>query len=101
MRRVPMLVAVLAAAAVLFPGAALAAASPTVISGAATSIAQTSVVLQGRVNPDGRATTFFFSYGPLEAALPIISSRNGARVQRPKPNASPASTSASLPRWTR
>jgi hypothetical protein len=62
-----MLVAVLAAAAVLFPGAALAAASPTVISGAATSIAQTSVVLQGRVNPDGRATTFFFSYGPTTA----------------------------------
>jgi phosphodiesterase/alkaline phosphatase D-like protein len=47
--------------------AALAASSPTIATGAATSITTTSAVLNGRVNPNGSTTHYIFSYGPTTA----------------------------------
>ena len=37
--------------------------APAVVTGAATSIAPTSATLNGSVDPNGRATTWFFEYG--------------------------------------
>jgi phosphodiesterase/alkaline phosphatase D-like protein len=42
---------------------AWAGASPTVSTGAATSIKDSSAVLTGSVNPQGSSTTYFFQYG--------------------------------------
>ena len=62
MRKLKVLAAVLAAAAVA-TGAAVAASSPTVKTGAATNRTNTSVVLNGTVNPNGSSTTYVFEYG--------------------------------------
>ena len=51
--------AVLASSAPL----ALASSSPTVTTGAVTSIGDTSAVLNGTVNPNGAATTYQFQWG--------------------------------------
>jgi hypothetical protein len=48
-------------------GLALAASSPTVITGAAGSVTETTAVLHGRVNPNGNPTDYLFSYGPTTA----------------------------------
>ncbi len=47
--------------------AAAAASSPTVVTGGATSVTATHAVLHGRVNPNGTATQYVFSYGPTAA----------------------------------
>jgi hypothetical protein len=44
-----------------------AAVSPTAVTEAATSTVGTSATLNGSVNPNGAATTFFFEYGPTAA----------------------------------
>ncbi|MFZ0040910.1 MAG: hypothetical protein WAK93_06375 [Solirubrobacteraceae bacterium] len=44
-------------------GVALAATSPTVSTGGATSVSNTTAVLNGHVNPNGAATNYLFSYG--------------------------------------
>lgn len=61
--------AALAAAAVLLVAApaALGATKPTVSTGAAHSIAPTSAVVTGTVNPGGLPTTFYVQYGPTKA----------------------------------
>jgi hypothetical protein len=48
-------------------GVALGASSPTVITGSATSAMDTSIVLHGRINPNGKETSYLFSYGPTAA----------------------------------
>jgi len=54
--------AVLAVFALAFPATA-AAAAPTVTTGGATNVSQTSVVLNGTVDPNGTATAYFFQIG--------------------------------------
>ena len=49
-------------AAVAAP-AALAAGEPVATTGNATAIAPTSATLNGTVNPEGQATTYYFEYG--------------------------------------
>lgn len=48
-------------------GVAWAAASPTVSTGAATKIGDTTAVLTGTVNPNGARTNYTFIYGPTAA----------------------------------
>ena len=48
-------------------GVAAAASSPTVVTGAASNITDTSAVLNGRVTPNGSKTTYVFSFGPTTA----------------------------------
>jgi hypothetical protein len=48
-------------------GVASAASSPTVRTGPATSISQGTAVLNGTVDPNGRATTYHFQWGPTTA----------------------------------
>jgi hypothetical protein len=58
------LLAAAAACALLAPAAATAApAKPDVRTGAAANVAQSTATLTGRVNPNERATTYFFEYG--------------------------------------
>ena len=58
------LLAAVAACALLAPAAATAApAKPEVRTGAAANVAQTTATLTGRVNPNERATTWYFEYG--------------------------------------
>jgi hypothetical protein len=54
--------AVLALGAAMASGA-LAASSPTVVTGSATSIGQSSALLHGTVNPNGSSTTYYFQWG--------------------------------------
>jgi hypothetical protein len=61
-RMLKVLVAACALAAVL-AGAALAASSPTVATGGATKVTNTSAVLNGTVNPNGSSTGYDFEYG--------------------------------------
>jgi hypothetical protein len=58
-RKIVLAVAVLAGTA----SVAAAASSPSVKTGAATSIKQTSAVLNGTINPNGSATTYWFEWG--------------------------------------
>lgn len=55
------------AVALVTAGVAWAAASPTVTTGAATKVTQTSAVLNGTVNPNGSKTTYSFQVGPTTA----------------------------------
>jgi hypothetical protein len=58
-------VAAAVAAALLVPaGASAAPAKPVPTTGGAASVGQTSVVLNGSVNPRQAETTYFFQYGP-------------------------------------
>lgn len=61
-RRLVVLVAVMAACVVL-AAVALAASSPSVVTGNASQISETSAVLHGTVNPNGSGTTYFFQWG--------------------------------------
>jgi phosphodiesterase/alkaline phosphatase D-like protein len=58
-RKIVLVLAVLAGTA----GTALAATSPSVTTGKATGINQTSAVLNGTVNPNGSTTTYWFQWG--------------------------------------
>lgn len=49
--------------ALIAPAGALAAAKPGVTTGAAASVGQQTVTLTGSVDPNQRATTYFFQYG--------------------------------------
>jgi hypothetical protein len=56
--------AVLVVVALLWaPATAVAAEKPVVTTGAAGSVAPTTAVVNGTVNPKGAATTYFFQYG--------------------------------------
>jgi hypothetical protein len=61
-RKLQVMAAVLTGSAVL-AGAAAAASSPGVVTGATTNRADTSAVLNGTVNPNGSSTTYFFQWG--------------------------------------
>jgi hypothetical protein len=61
-RKLKLVLAFLAMSAVL-AGVADAASSPTVTTVAATSIKETSAVLQGSINPNGASTTYQFVWG--------------------------------------
>jgi len=56
-----MLIAV--ALALLAPAAASAATKPGARTGSAASITPTTATLNGRVDPNNAATTYFFQYG--------------------------------------
>ncbi len=56
-------VAAMALAGTGVTGIALAAASPAVTTGSASSVKQQSAVLNGTVNPDGSQTTYYFQWG--------------------------------------
>ena len=62
---------------------AVAASSPTVVTGAASNVTDTSAVLNGRVTPNGSATTYVFSFGPTTAygaSTAAHSAGRGAKV---------------------
>jgi hypothetical protein len=64
-------------------GTAVAASSPTVVTAAATSVTDTTAVLNGEVNPNGSATAYVFSYGPTTAygaATPAHSAGRGVKT---------------------
>lgn len=56
-----------AAFALLFAPSAMAAGSPAVTAGAATSINDVAATLHGTVNPNGAATTYQFAWGTTTA----------------------------------
>jgi hypothetical protein len=56
-------ITVVALSAAAATGVALAAASPAVTTGSASSIKQESAVLNGTVNPNGSDTSYFFQWG--------------------------------------
>lgn len=63
-RRLAMLVSAAAVTAVLAAvPSADAASSPTVATGSTSHVADTSAVLGGRLNPNGRRTTYYFQWG--------------------------------------
>ena len=53
--------------ALVAPAAASASTKPAVTTGAAANVADTSVTLTGKVDPNGAATVYFFQYGPTIA----------------------------------
>jgi hypothetical protein len=55
--------AVLASALMLVSGSALAAGAPTVATGAASRVTNTTATVAGTVNPQGQATSYSFQYG--------------------------------------
>jgi len=55
------------ALALVAPAGALAAAKPGATTGAAASIGQQNVTLTGRVDPNERATNYYFQYGTTTA----------------------------------
>jgi hypothetical protein len=55
------------AIALIAPAGALAAAAPGATTGAAASVGQQTVTLTGSVDPNQRATTYFFRYGTTTA----------------------------------
>jgi len=61
-RKVLLLISFLAASAV-FVGVAIAASSPSVTTGAPSSIKNSTAVLNGTVNPNGASTTYSFELG--------------------------------------
>jgi hypothetical protein len=52
--------------ALAVPAAAIAAGAPRVTTDAATALSSTGATLNGTVNPNGNATTYYFEYGPTK-----------------------------------
>jgi hypothetical protein len=75
MRRTLQVLVLSLAIGTVIPGVALAASSPSVASGAATKIGDTSVVLNGTINPNGHTTQYSFTYGPTTAYGTTTSTR--------------------------
>lgn len=75
MRKIVLTLAVLAVTA----SAALAASSPSVKTGSATNLKETSAVLNGTINPNGSATKYWFEFG-LTSAYGSISSVHGLKA---------------------
>ncbi|MGN6867097.1 MAG: hypothetical protein ACTHMY_01710 [Solirubrobacteraceae bacterium] len=55
--------AVVVSAVLVVTSVAVAASSPTVTTGTHSHVTDTSAVLHGAVNPNGKATTYFFQWG--------------------------------------
>jgi hypothetical protein len=72
--------------ALLLPAGASAQKRPVVTTGGVSNVAQTTVVLNGTVNPRRADTTYFFQYGTTSlygaqtAATPVGNGRRGVRV---------------------
>ncbi len=67
MRRIASLLGVPAGLLALTAGVAIAASSPTVSTGAATSVSNSSEALSGLINPNGNETGYVFQYGNTSA----------------------------------
>src|ERR1700722_17840223 len=67
MKRICTLVVLTVVVGASATGVASAASSPTVVTSAASNVTDTTAVLNGRVTPNGSATTYVFSYGPTTA----------------------------------
>jgi hypothetical protein len=67
MKRIPKMVVLVVVVAGCLPASALAASSPTVITGATTKVSDTGATLEGRVNPNGAQTGYVFDYGTTTA----------------------------------
>ena len=63
MKRKLRVFAVVLAAGLIAGAVAVAASSPSVTTGSATNVKQTSAVLNGTVNPNGSATSYAFQWG--------------------------------------
>ncbi len=59
--------ALVATGALVVTGVAGAAASPTVVTGGASSVSEKSAVLHGTVNPNGSSTTYYLQWGLTNA----------------------------------
>ena len=68
-------------------------AAPAVVTGAATSVAPTSATLNGSVDPNGRATTWYFEYGRARATARGRRSRTRARAAARSPSRRPSRVS--------
>jgi hypothetical protein len=53
--------------ALAVPATAIAAGAPRVTTDAATTLSSAGATLNGTVNPNGNATTYYFEYGPSKA----------------------------------
>jgi hypothetical protein len=86
-RRVSALVAALVASATTTAGAtsAFAGASPTVSTGAATSVSPMSAVLTGTVNPQGTSTRYYFEYGLTATYGVTTKSKAAGSASKPTP----------------
>jgi hypothetical protein len=86
------------AAGLLAPAAAAAAERPVVRTGGPSNLGQSTVVLNGSVNPRGTSTTYFFQYGttPLygsnTAAASAGAGRRAVRVSAAVAGLAPATT---------
>ena len=65
MRRSHLIVGLLMLALAV-PAVAIAAGPPRVTTDAATALSSTGATLNGTVNPNGNATTYYFEYGPTK-----------------------------------
>jgi hypothetical protein len=78
--------------------AAASAARPAVTTGAAASVTQSTVTLNGRVDANGKATTYFFQigttriYGSTTAETPAGAGANAVAVSAPVTGLAPATT---------
>lgn len=84
--------------ALLAPAAATAASKPTVTTGGVANITPTSATLNGRVNPNGAETTYFFRFGTTRLygtdtdVVSAGSGTTGVRVSIPIGLLAPATT---------
>jgi predicted NBD/HSP70 family sugar kinase len=60
------------------------AAAPAVVTGAASDVSVTTAKLAGTVDPNGRATTWYFEYGTSTATARRRPSRAPARARAPR-----------------
>ena len=82
------------ALALAVPALAAAATKPGVSTGGASKVTITTATLNGKVNPHGAATTYFFQYGTTPAygsRTPDAARRRRHRGRRAPPRRSPAS----------
>ena len=67
MRRILQVAVLSTAMGLMLTGVASAAGSPSIATGAATKVSNSTAVLNGTINPNGHATQYDFSYGPTTA----------------------------------
>ena len=79
MRRGARILTVVLTVSAMITGVALAASSPTLITGAVTKVGPLSAVLTARINPNGQSTGFLFSYGLTTAYGVNSASRSAGR----------------------
>jgi hypothetical protein len=77
--------------ALAVPAAAIAAGAPRVTTDAATALSSTGATLNGTVNPNGNATTYYFEYGPTTAYGTKTAVVNAGSGNGPQPASQPVS----------